>query len=166
MAMRPKNFNLRHLERKLGEVFVGNLDDDHYERLPYHTKRRGTRAFTAGGVRMRNILPAFVRRTELEIHPEGKDLIWCLFQHGLWVVRYNHNRTHPELRPGEIHFGNETRAGFARIRWSTKRLGETAYGPDGTRIGGIHPIFVQRSELENASNGTEILKTLLHNGIS
>jgi hypothetical protein len=166
MATRPKNFNLRHPERGLGEVFVGNLDNAQYTQLPYNTKRRGFTGFTAGGVRMRGILPAFVERSEIEQHPEGRELIWRLFQNGLWMIRYNHNRTHPELRPGEIFLSNVGADGFTKFRWSTKRLGETAYRTDGNRIGGARPVFVKRSELEGTPGGLSLLKMLLLEGIT
>lgn len=165
MATRPKNFNLRHPERRLGEVFVGNLDDDQYAKIPYLTKRRGAKAYTAGGIPMRTIVPAFVRRAEIEVHPDGKELIWRLFQNGLWMVRYNHNRTHPELQPGEIFLSNVTASGFAKLRWNTKRFGDVAYATDGNRVGSMRPAFVKRSELEKTPAGTDILKMLLREGI-
>ena len=58
---------------------------------------------------------------------------------------------HPELREGEIYFGNDEPEGFERIGWKTKRLGKVAYDSNNQpydEANNLFPIFVQKSELK------------------
>lgn len=63
---------------------------------------------------------------------------------------------HPEATPEEVCIGNVYKVDFAKIGWSTKRMGEKPYDSFGAplRGGNMRPAFVQRSELEAA--GAEI----------
>ncbi len=165
---RQRNFNLRHPERGTHEVFVGNLSLSMYDQLPYVSKRRGVRIYTCMGVEMaaQDCAPVFVLRVELERHLQARDLVWQLYQHGLWLLRYNFNHRHPELHEGEIFLCNDSGEGFRRSSYATKRLGERAYGPDGRPASGVQPVFVSRAELLHLPDGEAILKILLREGIA
>ena len=65
------------------------------------------------------------------------------------------NNDHPELREGEIFLNNvkpadEEYQGFAAIGWKTKRLGNIAYNVFGDILPHHRPVFVLRSEMEQA----------------
>jgi hypothetical protein len=166
MAKIPQNFNRRHPERQIGEVFIGNHATADFRKLPYATKRRGTAAYTSHGAIVPGVLPTFARRDEIEMHPNSKELIWQLYTNGVWVLRYNFNATHPELRDGELFLGNDSVRAFGKMPWQSKRLGNECYGPDGTLVvQGVRPIFVRRSELEGSPDGIQVLKILLRDGI-
>ena len=60
------------------------------------------------------------------------------------------NTNHPEKRDDEIFLCN-CYIGVDKIGWKTKRLGKQAYTLDGYRIAAInrmHPVFVQKAEIE------------------
>ena len=62
------------------------------------------------------------------------------------------NKTHPELRDGEIFLTNVYSYGGAgganNIGWVTTRFGKCAYTIFGERAAGCIPVFVQKSEWE------------------
>ena len=88
-----------------------------------------------------------------------------------------HALKHPEAAKDEVFFGNvfvnesgdsvdtelpileqdpeapfdekdtET-VGYSTIGWQTKRLGQQAYKNDGSKVDGLRPVFVKKSELE------------------
>ncbi|MDP3726471.1 MAG: hypothetical protein Q8R36_04725 [bacterium] len=67
------------------------------------------------------------------------------------------NNQHPELRKGEIFLTNcipdemlEVHEIFASIGWKTKRLGEQSYDVDGKSIHACRPVFILKSELDEA----------------
>ncbi|MFW6173897.1 MAG: hypothetical protein ACOC5T_09145 [Elusimicrobiota bacterium] len=43
-----------------------------------------------------------------------------------------------------------TKGDFAVVGWESKRMGEKAYDSNGDPVPGANPVFVQRSELEEA----------------
>jgi hypothetical protein len=60
---------------------------------------------------------------------------------------------HPEIRDREVFVCNCDSEGFADFLWTTKRLGQVAYGRDGNRLPEdrkLFPVFVTRRELEQA----------------
>lgn len=59
---------------------------------------------------------------------------------------------HPEQQEGEVFFGNciADRDDFDRISWKTKRMGNIAYERDGKILPRLHPVFVKKSELDEA----------------
>lgn len=62
-------------------------------------------------------------------------------------------KNHPELLEGEVWITNAQEADWNSIGWKTKRAGTTAYDKSGCAIttwGRFFPVFVQRSELEQA----------------
>lgn len=76
------------------------------------------------------------------------------------------NEKHPELRPGEMLILNEEENSqaivkFTTLPYSTKRLGEVAYGYDGNKLPGMKPIFVSVNEFESKMNKTNTAKAYL-----
>ena len=69
------------------------------------------------------------------------------------------NRTHPELRDGEIFLTNVYLYGAAvdynDIGWDTKRFGKCAYTIFGERAVGCIPVFVQKSEWEKGGKNVK-----------
>ena len=67
----------------------------------------------------------------------------------------NFNNTHPELKDGEMFIGNVTKSFYNHnIGWQTKRMGITAYTPDGEVIFNrlsttLYPTFIQKKEYNN-----------------
>lgn len=59
---------------------------------------------------------------------------------------------HPEATADEVHIGNVYSADFARVGWTSKRLGKWAIGSDGKGLkgGSMRPVFVSRVEIEAA----------------
>jgi len=61
---------------------------------------------------------------------------------------------HPEIQNGEVFICNCDSEGFADFLWTTKRLGQIAYGRDGKELPKgdckLFPVFVSRKELEQA----------------
>jgi hypothetical protein len=62
----------------------------------------------------------------------------------------NYNKTHPELREGEMLLTNCSldNYDYDRIGWNTKRRGRHAYTIDGKPFTGYIPVFVQIKEYE------------------
>lgn len=66
---------------------------------------------------------------------------------------------HPEALPGEVVLQNGTRADYDRLMsFRTKRLGNVAYdwNDDPLVRYGLHPIFVQRWELEQKGTDPDV----------
>ncbi len=56
--------------------------------------------------------------------------------------------SHPELREGEVFWGNATEESFQSFIWVTKRKGHMAFSlVTGERIDGQFPVFVHETEL-------------------
>ena len=67
------------------------------------------------------------------------------------------NWHHPELQEGETLLGNYTQTDFdSKVRWNTKRIGGVAYDTHGVVVAQaeLHPVFVQKSELQKAGLAT------------
>lgn len=70
------------------------------------------------------------------------------------------NKTHPELRNGEVFITNasEEDDGWDSIGWKTKRKGEFSYDIHGKPLGyrwpDSFPVFALRKELEEAGIDT------------
>jgi hypothetical protein len=67
----------------------------------------------------------------------------------------NFNRSHPEIRTGEVWLTNvkpgrvlENREDWESIGHKTKRLGIVAYALNGQVAENYKPVFVQKSELD------------------
>jgi hypothetical protein len=69
---------------------------------------------------------------------------------------------HPELQEGETCLGNTDEAGYEHYGWSTLRRGIQAYDicdrPINDRV--LFPVFVQRSELQEAGIDPDTYKSL------
>lgn len=69
-------------------------------------------------------------------------------------------KRHPELRKGEVFLTNidwpelreddldDLRTNWGEIGYSTKRLGEIAYGLNGIPLPGLRPVFVKGAEFK------------------
>lgn len=66
----------------------------------------------------------------------------------------NFNKTHPELREGEIFLANCSESDFRIMTWQTKRCGRIAYDFHGNKITylGVYPVFIKLEELEKAGS--------------
>jgi hypothetical protein len=60
----------------------------------------------------------------------------------------NYNKTHPELRDGEMFLTNCVEETYDPIGWNTKRMGAVAYTTGGVPLPKYRPVFVQRKEYE------------------
>ena len=60
------------------------------------------------------------------------------------------NKSHPELRDGEVFIGNTSLDHWECVGWKTKRMGDVAYNIYGEPLNGIHPTFAQAEELRRA----------------
>jgi len=61
----PQDFNKSHPERRSDEVFLANVPDEDWARLPWETKRIGKTAFDFDGNRISNVRPVFVAKKEV-----------------------------------------------------------------------------------------------------
>ncbi len=59
------------------------------------------------------------------------------------------NKTHPELREGEVFLTNvDDTEDYSYISWKSKRKGYVAYSKSGEILEYMRPIFVEKSELD------------------
>jgi hypothetical protein len=58
--------------------------------------------------------------------------------------------THPETLDGEVFMFNATDEGYQNSVWRTRRMGHQAYDMWGAKIRNVHPVFVKRTEIEEA----------------
>lgn len=75
------------------------------------------------------------------------------------------NKTHPELREGEVFIanifpdrksiGDDNRTDVECIGWKSKRVGKKAYDINGQHMEDTLPVFAQRSELQKAGVNTD-----------
>ena len=69
----------------------------------------------------------------------------------------NFNKTHPELKTGEVFLENAIKRDFDKVALKTKRMGETAYARDGENLAKNHsfwnksllPVFANAKEIAN-----------------
>ena len=71
------------------------------------------------------------------------------------VVEQSHNTParkalHPEQLPGEIHLCDLEPSGAKVVGWKSKRIGERAFRPDGTKDSSKVPVFVMADEFREA----------------
>jgi hypothetical protein len=59
------DFNRNHPELRKGEVFISNVRDDVYHRIPWNSKRRGMQAYDIHGKRLISGRPVFAQESEL-----------------------------------------------------------------------------------------------------
>jgi len=69
----------------------------------------------------------------------------------------NFNANHPELQEGEVFLTNmlpdrvlDDQSDWEAIGWATKRVGLVAYDRKGNPLDDYIPVFIQRSESEEA----------------
>ena len=56
------------------------------------------------------------------------------------------NKTHPELKEGEVFLTNGTVSDFHKIRCESKRLGGQAYSKQGNIVEGLRPVFKKKGD--------------------
>ena len=67
-------------------------------------------------------------------------------------------QSHPEIKEGEVYLGNSNVLDFHNFRWKSKRLGNVAYSHINGKLNllqrapELRPVFVQRSEIEQADS--------------
>lgn len=66
MIEEKRNYNERHPELEVGEMFLTNCEWEVYNSLKWISKRRGGVAYTASGVPRPGYRPVFVLRSEYE----------------------------------------------------------------------------------------------------
>ncbi len=84
--------------------------------------------------------------------------------------RLLNNKSHPELRGGEVFITNisnepgpcisigwpgDSRSDWKHIGWKTKRMGSVAYDIYGKPVNGMRPVFAKKTELEKAGVNTD-----------
>ncbi len=66
------------------------------------------------------------------------------------MVRITSNDDHKELKSGEVFLGNYNEIevdSSGCIGWKSKRVGEKSYGPNGTPLSGLWPVFATKQEI-------------------
>ncbi len=60
------------------------------------------------------------------------------------------NNNHPEKRESEVFLTNIDDINFPKIKWKSKRRGNTAYNSNGNVVSGLRPVFAEWEELKEA----------------